>query len=196
MSEPSLGETIAQVRQAQAGDAAALEQLVARFLPWVRQTIALRVGRSRRDCADLDDLVQETLLEAIRSLHQFQPRSLGAFRSWLACIALNNVRDRARRDATRRRVMAGDLTRWQTMALEIEAKDATPSEMARVNELEARIEAALLALSPTHREVLVLRNRCSYSYEQIAAELGYKNAATARALYDRARARLQKHLGQ
>ncbi|MFO1078577.1 MAG: sigma factor [Planctomycetota bacterium] len=89
--------TLSQVRAARDGDRGALEQLFGRYLPWVFDTVALRLGRRRRDCGALEDLVQESLLDAFRSIERFQERSEGSFRNWLARIVENNVRDGARR---------------------------------------------------------------------------------------------------
>ena len=45
-------------------------------------------------------------------------------------------------------------------------------------------------------EILVLRERCSLQYAEIAAELGFKNEDTARALHHRALRKLEDMLAQ
>lgn len=182
-----LSRTLAQVRAAKAGDRAALDDLLARYAHWVRQTVALRMGRALRDCGEIDDVVQESLLDAFRGIDRFAEHSDGSFRNWLAQIVLNNVRDHARRRSGRRATAARAVTATRAdRALEAcRARDGSPSQMAQAIELEARIERALLSLSSTHREVIILRDRCAMSYAEIAGQLGYKNADTARALHHR-----------
>jgi RNA polymerase sigma-70 factor (ECF subfamily) len=200
MPDPDTGLSLTrvQLRAARAGDRGALDELLARYLPWVRQTVALRLGQPLRACADLDDLVQESLLDAFRGLDRFEDRSEGSFRNWLASIVLNNVRDasrRARGGAGRPRVQPLADSSTSTFAGPTPAaRDAAPSELARANELEDRIEQAMLRLSATHREVLILRDRCDLGYAEIAEQLQFKNADTARALYSRALAHLQSRL--
>lgn len=185
-----LSETIVQVRAAKAGDRTALDDLLRRYLPWVRQTVALRLGQSRRDLAALDDLVQQSLVDVFRSIDGFRECSEGSFRHWIAKIVLNNVRDHARRNASSRR-----RTEHETAtASGIAAHNASPSQCAQSAELEERFEQALLAMTAMHREILILRDRCGMSYEEIASQLGYRNADTARALHHRAMTVLDKLL--
>lgn len=193
-----LSLTRIQVHAARGGDRDAMNELLLRYLPWVRQTVALRLGKPVRACSDLDDLVQESLLDAFVALDRFEDRTEGSFRHWLAAIVLNNVRDAARRAGSRKPgVRAQPLTEtYHTASPGVlpEARDPRPSMIARANELEERIESAMLALSETHRETLILRDRCDMDYGEIAARLGFKNADTARALYSRALAHLQERL--
>lgn len=74
------------VAAARAGDAAALDALVAESLPLVYNI----VGRALRGHADTDDVVQETLLRVVRGLHALQDPD--AFRSWLVSITVRQVR--------------------------------------------------------------------------------------------------------
>jgi RNA polymerase sigma factor (sigma-70 family) len=75
------------VLAAQRGDRGALDGLAAAYLPLVYNI----VGRAMNGHPDADDVVQETMLRAIRSLGDL--RDPGAFRSWLVAIAIRQVRD-------------------------------------------------------------------------------------------------------
>ena len=78
------------VSAAAAGDPVALERLVSEHLPLVYNI----VGRALPVAADVDDVVQETMLRVVRSLPGLRdPR---VFRSWLVAVAMNQVRDHAR----------------------------------------------------------------------------------------------------
>jgi RNA polymerase sigma factor (sigma-70 family) len=75
---------------ARAGDPAAIDRLVAGYLPLV-YTI---VGRALDGHADVDDVVQDTMLRVLRNLGDL--RDPEAFRSWLVAITVRQVRERYR----------------------------------------------------------------------------------------------------
>ncbi|MER6182684.1 sigma-70 family RNA polymerase sigma factor [Streptomyces sp. NPDC001652] len=79
------------IAAAQAGDRQALDDLVAGWLPLVYNI----VGRALNGHADVDDVVQETMLRAVDNLGAL--RDPDSFRSWLVAIAMRQIRDRARR---------------------------------------------------------------------------------------------------
>ncbi|GHC40066.1 sigma-70 family RNA polymerase sigma factor [Streptomyces cinnamoneus] len=74
------------VEAAQAGDAAAREELVAACLPLIYNI----VGRALNGHADVDDVVQETMIRMVSGLDGL--RDPGRFRSWLVAIAVNQIR--------------------------------------------------------------------------------------------------------
>jgi RNA polymerase sigma factor (sigma-70 family) len=79
------------VTAARAGDHRALDALIAGCLPLVYNI----VGRALRGHADVDDVVQETMLRVVDKLPSLRDPS--TFRSWLVTIAMHQVRDRHRR---------------------------------------------------------------------------------------------------
>lgn len=80
----------ATVVAARDGDPAAVDRLVAGYLPLV-YTI---VGRSLDGHADVDDVVQDVMLRVLRNLGDL--REPEAFRSWLVAITVRQVRERFR----------------------------------------------------------------------------------------------------
>ncbi|MEV6349251.1 sigma-70 family RNA polymerase sigma factor [Actinoplanes sp. NPDC051851] len=78
-------DTTILVREAQSGDVGALEQLITGHLPLVYNVI----GRALDGHPDVDDLVQETMLRAIRGLSGL--RQPDRFRSWLIAIAYRQI---------------------------------------------------------------------------------------------------------
>ncbi|WP_406441132.1 sigma-70 family RNA polymerase sigma factor [Streptomyces sp. NBC_00631] len=86
----------ATVAAAQAGDRRALDELVEGWLPLVYNV----VGRALNGHADVDDIVQETMLRAVDNLGSL--RDPDSFRSWLVAIAMHQIRDRARRRQDRK----------------------------------------------------------------------------------------------
>ncbi|MBC9715995.1 sigma-70 family RNA polymerase sigma factor [Streptomyces sp. TRM66268-LWL] len=79
-------ESGALVRAAQNGDRRAQADLVTAYLPLVYNV----VGRALDGHADVDDVVQDTMLRALRGIDGLQDPL--RFRSWLVAIAVNQVR--------------------------------------------------------------------------------------------------------
>src|SRR4051794_11172082 len=84
MRAPTTGET-GLVLAAQAGDRRALDELAATFLPFVYNI----VGRALSSQPDIDDVVQDTMVRALRDLPAL--RTPESFRAWLAAIAVRQV---------------------------------------------------------------------------------------------------------
>jgi RNA polymerase sigma factor (sigma-70 family) len=81
----------ATVIAARAGDQRALDALVGEYLPLIYNI----VGRALQGHADVDDVVQETMLRVVDGLPRL--REPDSFRSWAVAIAMSQVRDRHRR---------------------------------------------------------------------------------------------------
>ncbi|MET8505323.1 sigma-70 family RNA polymerase sigma factor [Streptomyces sp. NPDC004787] len=79
------GDHAGLVVAAQGGDVRAREELIAAYLPLVYNI----VGRALSGHADVDDVVQETLLRAVRDLPAL--RAPESFRSWLVSITLRQI---------------------------------------------------------------------------------------------------------
>jgi RNA polymerase sigma-70 factor (ECF subfamily) len=199
--EPDFTSTMHLVRAAQEGDARAREELFARYLPRVRQIVALRLGYKLRQLVEVDDVVQEALLRALEGLAGFAERSEGGFRHWLArCVEHEVVRQARRAGAEKRgggrvRVFS-DLETRLLHATAFAARDPTPSEHARAAELAERIETALLALPAHYRELIVLRQLCEMPYMEIARVLGFTEEVNARMAFSRARQKLRAAIGE
>jgi RNA polymerase sigma factor (sigma-70 family) len=86
----SLQMDTAWVRAARAGDPAALDAVVAEYLPLVYNI----VRRSLRHSADVDDVVQETMLQLVRGVGSL--RDPERLRSWVVAITVNQIRDHQR----------------------------------------------------------------------------------------------------
>jgi RNA polymerase sigma-70 factor (ECF subfamily) len=127
---PSLEERL--VAAAREGDRAAFGRLYDRFFPMVHGLLLARVPR-----ADVDDLVQDAFLQAMRRLGSL--RRAQAFGPWLAAIARNRARDHWRR---------GD----DTVELPEELAGSAHPEGEAMTVL-----AAIRRLPEAYRETLVLR---------------------------------------
>lgn len=118
------------IAAAQAGDRRALDELVAGWLPLVYNI----VGRALNGHADVDDVVQETMLRAVDNLGSL--RDPDSFRSWLVAIAMRQIRDRARRrtsepPADGSGVQAADFAELTVLRLQLEGQRREVAEAVR-----------------------------------------------------------------
>ena len=174
---------VALLRAAAAGDQVAVRTLVDDLGPIVYGFVYARVGGDESTAADL---MQETFLEAVRSASSF--RGEAALSTWVCTIArrrLGRHYERERRQEVARRgltLLQGDGERV----------DPTGGD----DDVDRRDEVvrALGALSPLHRQVLVMKYLDNQSVEEIAAALG-KSRVQVQSLLQRARTGLRQHLG-
>lgn len=178
-------ELLALVRD---GDREALERLFARCLPPLRRWARGRLPAAARGALDTQDLVQDTILNSLRRLDQFESRHQGALQAYLRQAVLNRIRDEARRFS--RRPAAAELTESQP------SDSASPLDIAIGRQGVARYEAALQRLRPIDREAIIGRLELQYDYQELATVLGKPNANAARVAVTRALARLMEQFDE
>ena len=122
-------------------------------------SVAIKSGLSE---ADAQDIVQDTFLQAIRSVHRFQGRS--TVYTWLHAILLNLTRHYHR---DRKRIVYDD----ESTSLEVSLPDDKLSELDAATASSALLEV-LHKLTCPHREVVVLRYYDSMRIHEIARHLG------------------------
>ena len=153
---------------AQAGDDRAREELIAAYLPLLYNI----VGRALSGHADVDDVVQETLLRVVRDLPAL--RAPESFRSWLVSITLRQINTHWHRQRTfADRTTVIDEAR-QIPDLRAEPEDVTILRLHVSDERRQAVEAARW-LDPDHRMLLSLWwQECagSLSRADIAAATG------------------------
>jgi RNA polymerase sigma-70 factor (ECF subfamily) len=188
VDEPLPDSTFDLLTRAQAGDEAARDRLFARYLPALSRWSSGRLPRWCRDLMDTDDLVQETLIRALRRIGQFEQRHEGALQAYLRHAVMNRIRDEVRR-AKRSPVPA---------ELEAEHPDggASPLELAIGEQAVEKYEAALERLRPEEREAIVARVEMEYSYDQVARALGKPSADAARMAVSRALLKLAEEMSR
>ncbi len=200
MTAQDFSTTVVLLHSAKAGKAQALNDLLARYQPRIRQAVALSLGRMPREAAEIDDVVQEVLLAAFKNFERFELRSDGSFMGWLMTIVLNKIRDLSRHAGRQKRGSGNvrrlaDLTGTTTAAEPpIIGHDPSPTSMARTHELAEAEQAAVLQLPQNRRDVIIYRDLLGMTYEEIAPLMGYKTAAPPRALHSHAREQLARIL--
>ena len=176
------------VRRAHDGDMAAQNDLCARYLPRLQRWAHGRLPAWARGALDTQDLVQDTFIQVLRRIGEFEPRHEGAFNGYLRQALLNRVRDeirRAHRHAPAEPLDAGRPT-----------PDPSPLEEAIGQEALDRYEAALARLRPDDREALILRIEMRYPYAEIATALDKPSVAAAQMAVSRALVRLAEEMSR
>jgi RNA polymerase sigma-70 factor (ECF subfamily) len=127
-------------------------------------SVAMRVVRDRDEA---EDVVQDALVKACRSLKSFEGRS--SFSTWLHRITVNAALDRLRRGSARRERLAkeSDEDRGQPETIEM-VDEQTPERLVSRRQTGEVVRGALAKLQPIHREVLVRREFDGESYRDLA----------------------------
>lgn len=181
-------ELAALVRRAAAGDRAASDVLVRRVEPDVRAEVHRRLGSDVRAREDTDDILQQTLFEAVSRLSTFEYRGEAALRAWLATIAENRVRGAGRFHRQDKRNPGREegpvATAGPSAAL------TSPSLAASRSEGTARLVAAVATLPPDERRVVELHSFQGMGFREVAEACGLADKDAARYLFQKALKRM------
>lgn len=165
------------IRRAQDGDSAALNALIARYLPRLQRWASGRLPRYARVMSDTDDLVQEALVGTFKNLGKFEQRGEWALQAYLRQAVTNRIRDELRRVENQR-------NRRQE-AQDVATTEASPLELALGAQLFARYDAALGKLTEIEREAVIARMELGCSYAEVAALVEKPTANAARVMVAR-----------
>jgi RNA polymerase sigma-70 factor (ECF subfamily) len=150
----------ALVSSAKAGDRAAFGRLYDRYGRMVHGILLARVPSP-----EVDDLVQEVFLAALRQLHAL--RDVSRFGAWLATITRNRANDYFRKFGPEAAV---------TEPVSEEQTEGRPSNAAEAQEA-AMILAVVRTLPDAYREPLILRLVEGMTGPEIAARTGLKHGS-------------------
>ncbi|MHB8511744.1 MAG: RNA polymerase sigma factor [Actinomycetota bacterium] len=171
--EPGNGEA-ALLRAVVAGDPEAVRELMDLHLPVVFGFVLARVGGNE---STAEDIMQETLIEGVRSAESFRGDS--SLSTWMCTIARRRIARHWEKERRRAEVAAAITPRIEEPHTVIDIRD----EVVR----------ALGNLTPLHRQVLVMKYLDEYSVEQIAHEVG-RPRVQIQSLLQRARDALRRQL--
>lgn len=174
------------VDDARRGDESAFESLVHLYEKRVF-ALAVRMCGNQEDAAEA---AQEAFLAAWQGLRFFRGDS--SFSTWLYRLTSNTCVDLLRREG-RHRSAAGPSLDDEELNRDVPDTAPSPQEEAERRELRAQIEEGLRALSPEHRQVLVLREMHQLSYDEIADTLDL-DVGTVKSRISRGRKQLRNFL--
>jgi RNA polymerase sigma-70 factor (ECF subfamily) len=180
--------------QARRGDSAALERLVASYLPQLHAFVRMRLGGRVRARESSMDIVQSACRELLTDPSRHEFRGEERFRGWLFTTALNKLREKYR--------FHGRDRRSPEREQDLDAEDLlpaanflTPSVDAIGRETALALDAAMEALTEEHREVITMARIVQLPHAVIAELMGRSEEAV-RQLLVRALRRLAEELRQ
>ena len=174
------------IAAAQKGDQEAFAALVRLY---EKRVLALTRWMCKNP-ADAEEAAQEAFLSAWQGLPFFRGES--SFSTWLYRLASNACVDLLRREG-RHQAAAGPSLDDEEAPLDVADGTPGPQEAAERRELREQIEEGLRALTPEHRQVLLLREMHQLSYDEIADTLEL-DVGTVKSRISRGRRQLRKFL--
>ncbi|MDE2977068.1 MAG: sigma-70 family RNA polymerase sigma factor [Acidobacteriota bacterium] len=180
----------ALVAEAIGGSELAFRTLVERY----QRPVFSLVLRMVRDRGIAEDVTQEVFVKAWMALSRYDPRR--RFASWLFKIASNAAIDQLRRKKLPTTPLETSDADQSSILDRIEdERSESPDTLVKRRELSAALEAAVAALRPEYRLVVLLRFREELPYRDIAEATGMP-LGTVKTNLRRARREIEERLRQ
>lgn len=180
------------------GSSEALGHILQAYRPYLLAIASREMDEALQAKDGASDVVQETLLEAVRDFSHFHGVSSEQLCAWLRCLLVHRLSKRGRRfrKTQKRRIdhecRLDDLLSADQQELPLSAKDPTPSQNVTGEEQMERLTQAIAHLSEDYRVVLRLRYQEGLTFEEIGVRMG-RTATATRLLWRRAVERI-KHV--
>jgi len=166
-----------------AGEAKALEALLARVRPYLHLLVRQQLEPGRRQKLGDSDIVQETLMRIHGALDpgtqggagHFQGHAPPEFLAWVSQIVRHVIVDMQRRGLAKKRDERREMPGSKVFATL--TKGSTPEQGAERAEKAILLAAALERLPQHQREVLELRIFEQLSYAEISERIGKREGA-------------------
>jgi RNA polymerase sigma-70 factor (ECF subfamily) len=179
------------VERVKQGDHEAFSLLFEKYRSRLAVLVHYRLGADIRRDADVDDILQETMLRAYRDIGQFEYKTAGSFMSWLTRIAGHVIVDAARAQNRQKRAAEHVPFRSTSNPGGPEPSDHnTPSRIFAAHEALSRFVETLGRLPEDYRRVILLAKVEGLTTSEVAQRLEKSNEATSLLLH-RAIKRLQ-----
>jgi RNA polymerase sigma-70 factor (ECF subfamily) len=189
-------DTIARLR---AGNEHAFVELFSEHRDRLKRMLEFRMDRRLRGRADASDILQDVYIDAHQRMRHYLRRPELSFYVWLRQLTTQRLIDVHRRHLkAEMRDVKQEVTinhhhsaaTSASMAIQLLAQLASPSQLAMQAELTAQIERALDGMDEIDREIIALRHFEELRNSEVAEVLGLKPAAASNR-YMRALARLR-----
>ena len=193
--QPDATESVVLAQRAKGGDRAALDELLRRYQPRLHRIIRIQLGQEMRGYLESMDIVQEAFQVAYRKIPDADLRAPGAILGWLSKIAVNQIRDAydrehaQKRDRRRERPLdapAPGATSSASGRLEPTAGETRPDQRAERAEMRAILDEAVAELPENYQEVVLLKDYCWCSWDEILETIGRTDLHAVQQLHQRA----------
>jgi RNA polymerase sigma factor (sigma-70 family) len=191
MDQPRTDEDRPLVARAQAGDAAAFDDLVVKYSPRLYGLIYNMTSNHE----DTDDMLQDVFAKAYRAIKGFRGKS--SFYTWIHTIAVNMTLNFLKKRGRRYHLSLDDVdASIQNDKEFIEVTSTTsPVREADLGELQRRLNEAMMKLSDEHRAVVTMFHIQGMPHAEISKILGVSEG-TVRSRLFYANRQLQNYLDE
>jgi RNA polymerase sigma-70 factor (ECF subfamily) len=186
--------------RARAGDRPARGELLAMYRNYLRVLARTQIDNLPRARCDPSDLVQETLLDALKDFPGFAGTTERELTAWLRQILVRNLADQVKhhkaqsRNWQRQESLEALLDRSSQAAQQaLTTGILSPSGEASRREQAVLLADALARLPADNREVIVMRNLQALKFDEIAARMG-RSPGAVRMLWVRSLEKLHREL--
>ena len=162
------------IELARQGDRGAFDELADLHQPRIEALVRQRLGEPLKGVVEPQDIVQETLLRAFRSLAEFEWQGDHSFFGWLAGISNHVVLEQAKRLKFRNAGLLED---------DLAGSTTSRATALRREERFDRLEKALESLSPEYREVVLLARVERLPLTEVAEKMGRSHGAVRQLLW-------------
>ncbi len=187
----------AVVAQVLAGDKDAFRVLVDRHSRSIFRVVYRMTGNQQ----DTEEIVQETLLRAYKSLERFELRA--NFSTWLYRIAVNRTLDflNARKTQMHKDAyqIADNPDPEENSQIQVPAEGPGPDRLLLSAEMKRKIAGAMGLLTPAERVAFTMRHMEGRSIEEISQTLNLKVSAAKNSVFravQKLRQQLEPYAGQ
>jgi len=164
-------ESTILLREARQGSREALGELYSRYGARLLAFIRMRIGGDLRARVESRDILQAALMKSFQRLAQFEGGDGATLMGWLMRIAENEIRDQVDYQHRQRRDVSAAVP-IDAGGVDLAAQVRSAFSEAVVSEEAERLGAALRALDPDHRDVIVFRKLEELSFKEVAARMG------------------------
>ena len=159
---------------------------IERYRAYLQLLARLQLDRRLQAKVDASDIVQQTLVQALRGWSEFRGQTEAEVAAWLRQILTRNLantlRDlgRQRRDVRRERSLEAAVEQSSArLGSWLAADQTSPSQRAIRGEQAVQLANALASLPEAQREALTLHHLQGWTLDQVAEHLGRSPAAVA-----------------
>ncbi len=166
------------------GDEYAFRALFEKYQKRLALLIHYKLGHEMRRLADVEDVLQETFLEAFRDIKRFRYEKPGGFLSWLSRITDHVIADAARFHGRQKR--RAELVRFRSVGTPDGPEpvdSATPSRLLAEKEGLQELIQKLDSLPEDYRRAILLAKVEGLSNAEMAEQLGRSREAAALLLH-------------
>lgn len=160
------------------GDVPAREELLTLYRPYLRLIAGRRVPRIVQKRVDASDVVQQTLVDAVRGMPDFRGQTEPEFTAWMMRLLERNLLQSVRNNMLAKRDIrleqnwtdgsGSAVIRWHVLA----ADDSSPMSRVLSGEVALQLAMAIDQLPVDQRTAVELRYIGQQSLQAIADEMG------------------------